>query len=408
MIKKLKRKFIALAMIVMFFLLLIIVAGMNILNYNSVVVEADTILEILSKNKGDFPEPGGMPNNMAMGMSPEIPYESRYFSVFLNEAGDIIDTRIDRIASVDRSMAINYARVAIKEGSGSGFIGNYRYIINKEFNGTRITFLDCGRKLDTFFNFLYTSIGMMFIGLIIVYVIIVVASGKIIKPIAASYEKQKQFITDAGHELKTPLTIINANVDMLEMEIGEDNESLEDIRSQTDRLRNLTNDLVMLARMEETENKVQKIDFPVSEIVYEATQSFNHLATQQNKKFICDIEPLLTLYGNGQAIGQLVGIILDNSLKYTEEGVSIFISLKRHGKDIVFSVANKTKEKINEEQLKYVFERFYRMDTSRNSETGGHGIGLSVAKAITLAHNGKINASINEEDMFVITVVLPT
>ncbi len=408
MIKRLKRKFIILAMTALFVLLAVIVSGMNILNYNSVIQESDTILDILSKNKGDFPEMVGPPgNNMPQGMSPEVQYESRYFSVFINSSGELMRAEIDKIASVDVETAIDYANQVLEDGSTSGFIGEYRYIVNNEFNGARITFLDCGRKLNAFYRFLYTSIGMSLVGLIVVYIVLVIVGGRIIKPIAISYEKQKQFITDAGHELKTPLTIINANVDILEMEIGEENECLIDIKQQSDRLKSLTENLVMLARMEEQESSIQKIEFPISEIVEDMAHAFNNLALQQKKKLEWDIQPLLSLNGNEKSISQLVSILLDNSLKYSIEGGEIKLKLKKQGKEIRLSVENETLENIGDEQLKYVFDRFYRTDASRNSETGGHGIGLSVAKAIVSSHDGKINATMKNGNTFVITATFP-
>lgn len=407
MIRKLKLKFVVLAMTALFCLLAVIVAGMNVINYNSVVREADMILSVLSQNRGTFPEFGGefgrpLPNNM----SPEVPYESRYFSVSLNESGDIVNTETSRIASVDENTAIEYAKTVSNRNKTQGFIDEYRYVLRSEPNGIRIVFLDCGRTLGSFYNFLTASIAMAFLGFIIVFVVIFICSGKIIKPIAESYEKQKRFITDAGHEIKTPLTIINANVDILEMELGE-NESLTDIQQQTKRLASLTNDLVMLARMEESENTLQKIEFPVSDVVMEIAKPFQTLALQQGKELVCNIQPMLTLNGNDKAIEQLVSIFMDNALKYSPEGGSISLDLVKQNKTIYLSVFNTTETEIRQNQLNQIFDRFYRIDSSRNSETGGHGIGLSVAKAIVSAHGGKIEAWSRDGHSFQISASFP-
>lgn len=407
MIRKLKIKFVILAMTALFTLLTVIVTGMNVLNYNSVVQEADMILSVLSQNKGAFPDFGGEHGGrLPHGMSPETPYESRYFSVFLNNSGEIINTETSKIASVNNESATAYAQTVLNKKETTGFIDEYRFVLKTEINGSRITFLDCGRKLDSFHDFLYSSVAMALAGLVIVFFVVFVLSGKIIKPIAESYEKQKQFITDAGHEIKTPLTIINANVDILVMELGE-NESLADIQQQTKRLRSLTNDLVMLARMEESEQTMQKIEFPISEVVAETAYPFRALALQQGKEFVCNIQPMLTLKGNDKSIQQLVSIFMDNALKYSPSGGTVALNLVKQNRTVYLSVFNTAVSDIKQEQLDRVFDRFYRTDASRNSETGGHGIGLSVAKAIVTAHGGKIQAWTQDGRSFNISAAFP-
>ncbi len=411
MIKKLKLKFITLSMTALFILLAVIVTGMNAINYYSVIEDADFVLSFLSQNKGMFPDtdhiPNGRPNDrLPPEFSPETPYESRYFSVFYNESGEAVIVDISKISAVDRENAVELAE-KVNGKKSKGFVGEYRYMVSNDFGGSRITFLDCGRKLDAFKAFLLSSVVMSVIGYAIVFVIIFVLSGKIIKPIAESYEKQKRFITDAGHEIKTPLTIINTNADILEMELDEPNESLIDIKEQTKRLKTLTEELVMLSRMEESGNTIEKIDFPISEVVSETVNSFRQLALNENKALICNIEPFLTLNGNDKAIRQLMSVLLDNGLKYSPKNSSVCVNLSKQNRSINLSVHNTTAEAVNLEQLKYVFDRFYRTDSSRNSETGGHGIGLSIAKAIVAAHDGKIKATANDEKSFTVTATFP-
>lgn len=407
MIKKLKIKFVILAMSSLLALLAVIIGGMNLINYFSVTREADAILSILSQNNGSFPDfPTSQDDFLPPDMSPEIPFESRYFSVVLDDNYKTVSVNTDMIASVDQDQAKTYAQEIVDKKNSQGFIDEYRYVLKEENNEYRITFLDCGRKLDFFRNFLMASSSMALAGYIVVFIIIFILSGKIIKPIAESYEKQKRFITDAGHEIKTPLTIINANIDILEMDIGK-NESLSDIAVQTGRLRSLTDSLVMLARMEESEENLQKIDFPVSEVVTEAAMPFRMLAIQQEKEFRCNIQPLLTLKGNDKAIGQLVGILLDNALKYSPHGGTIFLDLTKQNHYICLSVFNTANSEVKSEQLSHVFERFYRTDSSRNSEMGGHGIGLSIAQAIVTAHSGKIQATMQDGHSFRITALFP-
>lgn len=396
---------------------------MNIISYQALVSEADPTLSILSQNKGRFPdmiengtEAGDDKTGddfethkrepLPHGLSPELPYESRYFSVLLNQSGNVILTETSKIASVSPASAIEYAQTVIVQNKTRGFVDRFRFVCNQDNGEVRIIFLDCDRKLDSFRIFLYASLGMALAGIIAVFFIICFFAERILRPIAENYEKQKRFITDAGHEIKTPLTIINANVDILEMELGE-NESLTDIQQQTKRLKSLTDDLVMLARMEEAEDTMQKIGFPLSEVVAETAKPFQKLAVQQGKTFVCTIEAMLSIKGNDPAIRKLVSILMDNALKYSPVGGTITLDLKKQNKSVHLSVFNTTNTRIKPESLAYVFDRFYRTDASRNSETGGHGIGLSIAKTIVAAHGGKIQATAPNEYAFQITVFLP-
>ncbi len=243
----------------------------------------------------------------------------------------------------------------------------------------------------TFRSFLVTSCVMSFLGLAAVLLLLILLSGRIIKPVSESYEKQKRFITDAGHEIKTPLTIIDADADILEMEFGE-NEWIRDIQNQTSRLAALTGDLIRLSRMEESSDQFRMIRFPLSDVAEETAQSFQALARTQNKTFRVSIQPMISVCGDEQALRRLISILLDNALKYSNEGGMITLKLEKQGRTVKLSVAN-TAEHIEPEKLPYLFERFYRMDPSRNSGTGGYGIGLSIARAVVTAHKGKINAS---------------
>lgn len=407
MIKRLKTKFIILSMTSLLILLLIIIAGMNLINYNSVCKDADEILSLISQNKGVFPANDRRRNGrLPPGMSPELPYESRYFSVLLNEEGDVIHAETSRIISVDARTAVEYAKNIMDKNTNRGFIHDYRFVQSVEGNAMRVTFLDCGRQLNAFYHFLYISICMALAGFVLVFFIISFFAGKIIVPITESYEKQKRFITDAGHEIKTPLTIINANVDILEMDMGK-NECLEDIQQQTKRLASLTNDLVYLARMEEHGASFPMIEFPVSEIMQEAAMPFKTLAKNQNKRFSCDVQPMLSMRGNDAAITQLISLLMDNAMKYSPEGGTISLNFMKQNRTLSLTVFNTTESYVDPADLKYVFDRFYRTDRSRNSETGGHGIGLSIAKAIVTAHGGKIHAHTDDGRSFCLTITFP-
>lgn len=404
MFNKVRRKFIVLSMTALFVLLFVIIAGMNVLNYQTIVREADKILSVMAENKGKFPPGGDKP--LPPFMSKETPYETRYFSVVIGEDKKVIDTDTTKIANVDEDKAHEYALSTMSKSRERGFIEGYRYITDREHDGHRITFLDMGPRLHSFEMFMKISILIGVGGYLCFFGVIIFFSGRIMKPVAESYAKQKRFITDAGHELKTPLAIINADAEVLSMDMGE-NEWLDDIQMQIKRLTGLTNDLVYLSRLEEEDNHLQMTDFSFSDALKESALSFQALAKTQNKNLQCKVPDMLSITGNEKAIRQLVQILLDNALKYSPEYGVVFVDATKKGGNIQLSVFNTTTETIPKEKLEDIFERFYRIDPSRSKMTGGYGIGLSIAKAIVNAHGGKITASTLGESSLQIDVTLP-
>lgn len=381
----------------------LILGGINFLYYREVVSDSDDTLEFLMENGGTFPKQEW--ENEKVAFSPELPYESRYFSVDLSEDGTVQSSDTGQIAAVDFSMAVRYAKSILKSGKTQGFVGNYRYLVSDDVDKVQIVFLDCGRTLSGFWRFLVISVWMAAFGLVAVFILICLFSKRIIRPMSENYEKQKRFITDAGHEIKTPLTIIDADADVLEMELGE-NEWLADIRNQTRRMTALTNDLIYLSRMEEAKNGMPMIDFPLSDVTEEVADSFVMMAKAQNKKFTSSIEPYLTLHGDEKSIRQLISVLLDNALRYADPEGVISLELEKKGRNIRLSVYNTTAH-ISQEDTAHLFERFYRSDKSRNSDTGGYGIGLSIASAVVTAHKGKITAATKDERSLLITAVFP-
>ena len=451
MIKKLKTRFIVLAMVSLTVLLSVIVAGMNTINYQKVVSDADTRLNVLEENSGrilleDMMNPFGNFDEYYMNedddrflighkgpgdhfMTRDEAEEARFFMVTVDESGSVMQTYTARISAVDTGDAADYAQKAIDSGKESGFVGDFRYSVSDSGDGMLITFLDCGRTLESFRSFLRASILMSLLGLLAVFFVILYFAGRIVRPVAESYEKQKRFITDAGHEIKTPLAIIKANIDLMDMEIDGDNidrdelkENLGDINDQVDRLTGLTNDLVYLSRMEEADSSLVMTDVPLSDIVSETVSSFESLAWEKGKAIGSDIAPDVTVQGSTKELEKLLSILLENAIKYSipprvidcgadEDGMPappvIDVELRTEGRSAVLEVRNETEGELTNEMLSHVFERFYRTDSSRNSATGGHGIGLSMANAIVNAHGGKITAHTSTGHDFIVTTTLP-
>lgn len=419
MIKKLRLKFIAVSLLSVFLVLLVIMGSINIMNYHGMVADCESVLDVLAENGGSFPKRQGFHGGKQdkqdrkdfstfgnSTFSPEMAYESRYFTAKLDCQGNVMSVDTGMVAAVDSDEAAALAQAVWQKGRTRGFTGNYRYLRQDGDECDMLIFLDCRRNLSSFRSFLLYSVIGSAGGMLAFAGLVVLLSRNVMKPVQESYDKQKSFITDAGHEIKTPLTIIDADAAILEMECGEDNEWIADIRAQTKRLAALTKDLIYLSRMEEQQHQVQMIDFPLSDVIAETAQSFQSLAKVQEKTFDVDIQPMLSYCGDEKALTQLVSILLDNALKYSDSHGRIALSLHAKGKGVCLTVFN-TAEKVDTASLGRLFDRFYRADASRNSETGGYGIGLSIAKAVTEAHKGKITATSADGKSLTMTVTLP-
>lgn len=408
MIKTLRRKFIAITMISIFVVLGGLMTIINIINYSHVNQNADERLAVLADNQGEFPRPEGKQNGMKhppREMSPEAPFDTRYFTVTLRPSdGEVVAVNTGRIAAITTETATAYAADLYAREKTAGFLGSYKYRTVELGGDVMYIFLDCGRELSTFTSFLLASVLASLGGMLLVFVLVVIFSRMAVKPVAESVEKQKRFITDASHELKTPLTVIDASTEVLEMENGE-NEWTGNIREQVKRLTELTNKLVFLSRMDEEDRVLPMTDFSLSDAVAEAAQPFEAIASAQGKTLQLDIQQGLSYHGDESSLRQLVSLLLDNAMKYASDGGGIWLSLHATGRGRELLVWNPV-DAIPQGKLDMLFERFYRLDNSRNSGTGGHGVGLSVAKAIVTAHKGKITARSDDGRSILFTVTL--
>ncbi len=420
MIRRLRKKFLLAAVAAVFLVLLLLIGSINVLNYRSLVRDADATLEILVLNKGAFPRqmfrpqdepapvtdiPPEKPDGPRFG-SGELAYQSRFFTVWFDAAGSVSRSDTANIAVLTAKDAVGLAESVFAKGKEKGFADGFRYSRSPSDEGTMLVFLLCDRELGTFRTFLCASIGISLGGILAVFLLLLLFSDRIIHPIAESYEKQKRFITDAGHELKTPITIIRADADVLEAELGEDNEWITDIRRQTGRLADLTNDLIYLSKMAEGNAAIPMQAFSLSELVEETAHSFQALARSQEKRFQFSVAPDLLMTGDEKAVAKLASVLMDNAMKYSPAGGCVELTLERTGRTGRLRVKNSSlpMEKGNADRL---FERFTRGDSSRNSETGGFGLGLSIAKAVTEVHKGKIHAQSEDGESLTVTVELP-
>ncbi len=425
MIHQLRKKFILVAMGSIFVVLAVIVGSLNAANFHDMIRRSDSILRMLASNDGRFPEdyPGrknGMkaglpfgekPGAEFRGLSEETPYETRFFSVRMTGTGEVISVDTGRIAAVETADAVNYAAEIFQGNRVRGFYGNYRFLREEAAGGdVRIIFVDCSRELGFCRSLAVTSVAASMIGILAVLLLVLFFSRKVFAPVEESYAKQRRFVTDASHELKTPLTIISANVDILEME-GQEGERTASIRKQVERLKALTEQMVTLSRMDEGGVEKKFADFCLSEAAAETAELFAPIALSKGKKLSVEIEEGIAYHGDEEKIRQMISLLLDNGVKYASARGEIRLKLescRRKGRRVCLTVWNTVDEDsgMTAGRQDRLFERFYRPDASRSSRTGGSGIGLSVVQSIVDLHRGRITAESDDGKSIRFTALL--
>lgn len=411
--KKIRRKFIVIAMLSMFFVLSIIIAAMNYINYQKMGKNLDDVTYILEIGNGSFyesPDPSEenhAPSNPSnpqgedpkahnkvpeppKSISEETPYQTRYFTVRYDASGTIYATSVGHISAVNATQARAYAAKVYDAAPGTGFIDVYRYRTVKSGDRVLCIFIDAEKELSTYRGSLMTSIAISAAGLFSVFLLLCLFSKLILRPVEESYRKQKQFLTDAGHELKTPLTIIDANTEVLEMEIGS-SKWLDSTRNQVIRLTNMVKQFTALAKMDEAQGFLQRARFSLSRALNETVDLFIPVAASTHRTLQVSCVEDLYYVGDEEQFRQLFCLLLDNAIKYSTPDSTIELALSKHGKHLCFTISNDC-EGIAKGPQDILFERFYRSDSSRNSSTGGSGIGLSIAHSIVENHKGSIHA----------------
>ena len=323
-------------------------------------------------------------------MSPETPFETRYFTVKFNTDGTVTAVDTLKIIAVDDKMAEAYAKALYAEGKESGYLNSYKYAKgNTEAGDIIYVFLDATRELESVRSFLVSSLVISGLGILLIFILMLLLSDVVLKPIIESYEKQKRFITDAGHEMKTPLTVISANAEIIEMQGGE-SEWVSGIKSQVAKLASLTEKLVILSKMEEGV-KIEMSEFLLSDAIFDTCSQYRSIAMSKGIALELDISDGVILNGNEVEIRRCISLLLDNAFRYANENGWVRVSLKKNPGNVEIRISNSTTG-IEKGSLDRWFDRFYRTDLSRNSDTGGSGIGLSVVKAIVHAHGGSVRA----------------
>jgi nitrogen-specific signal transduction histidine kinase len=359
----------------------------------------DGITDLIAKNDGEFPARAQyetLENGDQLFMfdfSEESPYRLRYFTVFLEDNGDY-RVSSDHIASVTVDKAIWMTDAVLQEPSDVGYYENYRYY--KSNVPHCVVFLDCSYELENIENVMKIVAFVAAVFVILIVIVFGMFSGTVVKPFEDNALAQRQFITDASHELKTPVAIISANAEVLAYKDG-DSEWVQSIIEQTKRMSELINEMLALSRLEETDGK-STVTAPtnMTKLVESGIKDFDEVFSNRNITVESKINPNITINANEPQMKRLVSIILENASKYADENGTVRISLRRSVKNIVFSVFNSC-DVSPDLDYEHLFDRFYRPDSSRASSTGGHGIGLSIAKRICELHGGTITAKPSDD-----------
>ncbi|MDO4807511.1 MAG: HAMP domain-containing sensor histidine kinase [Coriobacteriales bacterium] len=404
-IAAMRRKFITIAM-ASFAMVILFTGGMSALaNQHSLRLQTSHVLDLIIQNDGTLPNPSSQPHKMSAtdifdGIFTETAYAARYFSVLYDKHGKVSQVNVSRIATVDEQEAIRYAGAAVEAYSKSltvslldlGIADTFYYrVAHLDGGETLAAFLDCSFQMQVNREVGFNTIFICLFGLAGSFVLVLVLSKRAIRPEIENARKQKQFITNASHELKTPLSVIRANTEVIEMLQGE-SEWTKSTMAQVDRMDGLVQNLVMIARSAEHEDRGAMSEIDVSKVIVDTVGPYRAMARQEQKELVCNVAPDVLMVAEASAIQQLCTLLVDNAIKYCDpEGtVEVELSQPKRGK-VTLVVKNSFAQGKKAEFNRY-FERFYR-DDEAHSDAGGYGIGLSVAESICTRYGGTIRAT---------------
>ncbi|CAM3547975.1 sensor histidine kinase [Marinicrinis lubricantis] len=429
MFKQLRNRFLIVNLVTITVMMLIAFASIYMITYQDVYRDIEMELHKISE---PFENPDGAPGRgrlfgdeplqfeqrgqfgqgMPTGDPGKLPDRSVSFSVQTDAEWNVtqITSRFDMDSEFFEA-AVKEALLQGKESGSFGLDGNdWAFTILPASDGYQFVFLDVTAQQAILTNLIYTFLFVAAVMLVVIFFISRYFANRSIAPVKEAFDKQKQFIADASHELKTPLAIIHTNVDVLlsnrEDSIQNQVKWLHYIQSEADRMSKLTSDLLYLTEMEDARTRMIFRDFNMSETAENVILTMEAVIFEKNLTLQYEIDPGLHTHGSSEQIQQVIMILLDNAIKYTNDNGSIDIFLKKQHHDIVLSVAN-TGEGIAPEHLERIFDRFFRTDKSRARKQGGYGLGLAIAKSIIEQHKGTIQAKSTVGEQTVMIVTLP-
>lgn len=394
MIGSLRRKFITISAVSIFVVFSGIFFFMLVSTRLQTDRSVDTIADAIAANNGVFPEFDPAEHQLSMHLpyedviTEETQFSTRFFSVWLDDSGQIVNINVDSVSTITEQDVEGYAAKVLQKAGERGWIGDYRYKVVDTQNGMTVVFVNGTMYKNMSNRLLFTALLVLLGSAALILILMIVVSKWVVRPVAESYEKQRQFITDANHELKTPLTLILSNLDIVEAELGK-NEWLDDIRSEGERMGLLINQLVTLSRMDESTDTLVRAEFDLSSAVADTVSGFQSLVEERHHLLSSSIPPDIRYNGDEFLIRRLTAILLDNAIKYCDLDGSIRLSLtcRRYP---VLTVENTYKD-VDSLELNRLFDRFYRADKVRTF-SGSFGIGLSIAQSIVKSHKGSISA----------------
>ena len=405
MLKKLKFRFILLAMISMTATLIIAFAAVNITLRMQITENTDSIIDMLYENGGQFPLFNYAEEKSGQLFRSETPYRTRYYAAYITSDGTLVRADFSHIALSNIDAITAQIDEIARSKKQRGYIERYRFGKFEYSEGFMVIGVDCTSDLVTVDLLAAVTLVTIITCVVIVLVLLLVFSGRVLRPFEENREKQRRFITDAGHELKTPIAIIRSNTEVLEMTDGE-SKWLTNIKQQTERMSKLVKGLVELSKMDEqTLSEKEKQRVILSEIVTNSAESFRVPAESKGIAIETDIAPDIAVMGDLEDIVRVTGILLDNAIKYTDDRKLLSVKLFTRSKKAVLKISNSCAG-LDRESVPKFFDRFYRGDSSRSSQTGGYGIGLSMALMIIKNHKGRLTASYSDDEIITFTAEL--
>ncbi len=409
MFRKLRIRFIGIASLAILIVLFFVVGVFNSARYIQTQNEITKVLTILTDNDGDFPAISKTTNELGGSVSTDTLFQYRYFSGSTDSHGDIDYLNSSNISDLTYEQDVKYIKSISNSGNERGsfkYNGHtYSYLVRKKASGERvIVVLDVTNQLAGDLALTQLSIWMSIVSFSFFVFMVSIFSGKIIKPFVANYEKQRRFITNAGHELKTPLAIISANNELVEMMNGE-SEWTKSTADQVSRLTGLINRMVTLARLEE-QPEIVLSDLDFSTITKDAAEDFKGPVVRNGKTFIMDIQPNIHIKAEEKSIFELVTLLVDNANKYCDNKGKVVVKLSKANRlsKARLEISNTYAAGKDVNYSKF-FERFYREDESHNNKKSGYGIGLSMAENMVKLFKGNISVSYKENTItFLVTI----
>lgn len=400
-----RSRFILGAMLSFFILLILAAAGIWLFSYQQMERETNAFLAAMQQvNEEDRSFSQAAPPPM-FGYTPDSRrYPSGFYDIALNADGEIISIQRHGIVEEAEISVQQYVRQAVQGQAASGKIGPYKYSVTYQENGAaRLILLDISIQLQSLYNMLKSALLVGATLMALLFLILIPISSKIAEIFVRNNEKQKQFITDAGHDLKTPVAIIRSSLDVLELQ-GKSKWS-ENIRSQTVRLERLIEQLLMMARLDETSEKIKREQLDLAALLREETQHF--LPVMERRKILCrdSLPDHLPIRGDEKSIRQMLNLLMDNAARYTNDAGEITLSGHTEKKRTVLQFSN-TVEELPGQKPEALSERFMRGNTARTQKSGGAGIGLSAVKRIVEMHRGHISITYPDAHTFCVAIEL--